>query len=168
MSQMRVPVTDAFAETDQLRSVEVELPPRQIEWLKRQADERSLSVDHVLRALITAQIRGTDPEFGSPASSGDGALPSADSTVERTDATTNGDEESGPTSIVESLRSASERLQALTDEEDDSTGPDLSDTLARLKTRREASDPDAAEKEDDAVVLDDRRPSMFDLVEDGE
>lgn len=161
---MRVPVTDAFDDSTPLQSLEVELTPRQIEWLEQQADERGLSVDHMLRALITKEIRGSDTEERLPAGSGDGAPVASVSgaTDEREQAPPRDD---GPTSIVESLRSAQERLQDLTDEDEKmSTGPDLSDTLARLKARREASDADAADG-DDAVMVDDAGRSMFDLVE---
>jgi len=168
MSQIRLPVTDAFDEPASLQSLEVELTPRQIEWLERQADERSLSVDHVLRTLITAQIRGSDAESPPPVPSGDGtpSASDADPAPEGSDAPTN-DEEDRSTSIVESLRSASERLQDLTDEDDeeeDSAASDRSDTPARLTARRDAADEDA--EDEDAVVLDDSGPSMFDLVED--
>jgi len=166
MSQMHVPVTDAFDDSTALQSLEVKLTPRQIEWLKQKADERSLSLDHVLRALITKQIRNSNAP--SP-SSGDRnpSAPASDDTPPRRHAAATPDEDDAPASIVESLRSASERLQDLTDGDDESSGSDLSNTLARLKTRREASDSDAPETEgDDAVVLDDSGPSMFDLVEE--
>jgi hypothetical protein len=164
MSQLSIPVTDAFDEPASRQSLEVELTPRQIEWLERQADERSLSVDHVLRALITAQIRGSDAEPPPPVRSDDGTPPAsdADPAPERTDAPPN-DEDDGSTSLVESLRSASERLQDLTEEDEESAASDRSDTLARLTARRDATDEDA-----DAVVLENRGPSMFDLVEEEE
>jgi len=156
---MRVPVTDAFDDSAPLQSLEVELTPRQIEWLEQQADERGLSVDHMLRALVTKQIRGATAETSPSAHSGDGAPPasSEDPSGKRTE-TEPPNAEEGPTSIVESLRSASERLQDLTDEDEKGSAPDLADTLDRLKARREAADADAADG-------DDAGRSMFDLVE---
>jgi hypothetical protein len=164
---MRIPVTDAFDESTPLQSLEVELTPRQIEWLEQQANERGLSVDHMLRALITKQIRGATAETSPSAHSGDGAPPasSEDSSGKREE-TAPPDAEEGPTSIVESLRSASERLQDLTDEDETGAAPDLADTLDRLKARRDGSDARATDENNDAVVVDDSGPSMFDLVEE--
>jgi hypothetical protein len=164
---MHVPVTDAFDESSTLKSLEVKLTPRQVEWLEQKADERDLSFDHVLRALLTKQIRESSTASISPTHSGDRS-PSApaDDPDKRRSATADAEDEDGPSSIVESLRSASERLQDLTDAEGEASASDLSDTLARLGARRDASDADATEDNNDAVVVDDRGPSMFDFVEE--
>lgn len=176
MSQMHVPVTDAFDDSDQLRSLEVELTPRQIEWLETKAEERGLSLDHMLRSVITAQIRGAESESGAPAHSGDGVphapdvdpAPEVDGdVVDDAEETTAEDDSS---SIVDSLRSASERLQDLTDDESDS---DLRDPLTRLQSYTDApsddesSDEETASTEDAAdIMVDDQSRSMFDMVED--
>jgi len=178
MSQMRVPVTDAFDETDQLQSLEVELTPRQIEWLEQRAEERGLSLDHMLRSVITAQIRGTDETAASAPTGGDGVPESAGSEASPSvrAPSSDADEEEDAPSIVESLRAASERLQDLTDKETAPTTEDTSDlrdTIDRLQDRIETStDEEAAPEEassgdspDDGVIQDSGR-SMFDMVEE--
>ena len=178
MSQMRVPVTDAFDETDQLQSLEVELTPRQIEWLEQRAEERGLSLDHMLRSVITARIRGTDETAASASTGGDGVPESSgsDASPSVRVPSSDADEEEDAPSIVESLRAASERLQDLTDKETTPTTEDTSDlrdTIDRLQDRIETStDEEAASEEassgdssDDGVVQDSGR-SMFDMVEE--
>jgi len=167
---MNVPVTDAFDDSDALQPREVKLTPRQIEWLEQKADERGLSFDHVVRALVTKQIRNADAPSTPPVDSEDRdpSSPAADATGTRSPATADARDEDSPSSIVESLRSASERLQDLTDTDDESTGSDLPDTLARLGARRETSEADATKEDNGTVVVDDRGPSMFDFVEEEE
>ncbi len=170
MSELSIPVTDAFDDTDQFESLRVELSPEQIEWLEETAAERGLSVGHMLRTIITAQMRGSDVPSSTSETSGDGAVrpPSVDApsgtdmaptadpdkgdTAQRTDSTASADrpDRSDPPSIVDSLRSASDRLQNLTDAEERSeentreadpstdadlpdTESDLPDTLSRLQ-----------------------------------
>lgn len=168
---MRIPVTDAFDDTGQLQSLEIELSPHQIEWLRQKADERGLSVDHMVRTILTAQMRDEDGDDAVRSSeSGDGVPHSHD------DAPTpsvSGDDEMGEeddeTSIVESLRSASERLQELTDDEEgDTADSDLPDTLSRLQGRIDTpSDSDDSEDDPGTVLLDDNPSrSMFDMVEE--
>lgn len=171
---MQVPVTDAFDNTDQLKSLQVELTPKQLEWLEEMADKRGLSVDHLLRSLITAQMREGNgiPSFSSE--SGDGAPHAASTGVsERPPAapeaggssTDENDDES--TSIVESLRSASERLQDLTEEKDPEQS-DLSDTLTRLKAHMDStsSSDDESPGDPETTVLDNQDRSMFDMMEE--
>jgi hypothetical protein len=181
MSEMQIPVTDAFDDPAPLSSLEVKLTPRQIEWLEETADERGLSVDHVLRSLITAHIQGGEPAPASPSRSGDGVprIPEVDPApdVNQNPATDDegpaAEEEAGTSSsIVDSLRSASERLQDLTDD-DESESSDLRDTLSRLQSRAAAASDAASSDEtvsgaDAEVVVDDRSRSMFDMVEDDE
>lgn len=170
MSQMRVPVTDAFDDPDQLQSLEVELTPRQIEWLEQRAEERGLSLDHMLRSVITAQIRDTTEASAPPATTGDGAPQSSGREGPSPNGAAKANEEDDPPSIVESLRSASERLQDLTDEEDPAEdASDLRDTLDRLQDRIDASSDEATSPEDDSseeVLPDDPGRSMFDMVEE--
>jgi len=184
MSQMQIPVTDAFDDADPLRSLEVELTPRQVDWLEQKADERGLSVDHVLRSIITAQIRGANSGPVPSSHSGDGVphSPSVNPAPKGDRDAAADEEEDSPSSIVDSLRSASERLQDLTD---DDSGPepssDLRDTLSRLQSYADAS-PEAASSDEETssdenapsteesaeVVVDDPGRSMFDMVEDDE
>jgi hypothetical protein len=173
---MRVPITDAFDKTDRLESLEVELTSKQIEWLRQKADERDLSLDHVLRSIITAQIRsqpdGLDASSSStPSEDREPSAPSPASTngtADRSDASGAADDDSP--SIVDSLRSASERLQDLT-ENDDAETPDPHDTLQRLQAR--LGENGETENESDAdtpgtVLLKNQNRSMFDLMEDEE
>ena len=176
MSEMQVPVTDAFDETDQLESLRVELTPEQIEWLEKTAAERGLSVDHLLRSIITAQMRGVDETPSVPEESGDGTSgsPSMDvSGTPPTDTTDAGDEESSrgsdPPSIVESLRSASERLQDLTEEEDEAKESGLHDTLSRLQAHMDSTpdtDEDDSSNTPSRTMLDNENRSMFDMMDE--
>jgi hypothetical protein len=172
---MRVPVTDAFDDTDQLESLEVKLTPKQIEWLKQTAAERDLSLDHVLRTILTAQMRD-DEAAAPPPESGDSIPRSPDEqpTPSRAEPkpTSDGDspsEDDSP-SIVESLRSASERLQDLTEDEDDAKEPELHDTLARLRAHDDNAPDAEADSKDHRpeTILTDDTPSrsMFDMMEE--
>lgn len=184
MSQVQIPVTDAFDDIDPLRSLEVELPPRQIDWLERKAGERGLSVDHVLRSIITAQIREANSEPAPSSRSGDGVpqSPSVSPTPEGGRDAAADDAEDSPSSIVDSLRSASKRLQDLTDD-DSETEPssDLRDTLSRLQSYADTSSEEASSngepspdegapstEETPDIVVDDHGRSMFDMIEDDE
>ena len=184
MSQMQIPATDAFDDTDPLRSLEVELPPRQIDWLERKADERGLSLDHVLRSVITAQIREANSEPAPSSRSGDGVpqSPSVTPAPEGGRDAAADDAEDSPSSIVDSLRSASERLQDLTnDDSEPEPSSDLRDTLSRLQSYADAStdeapsngepspDEGAPSAEETAdIVVEDHGRSMFDMIEDDE
>ena len=122
MSEMRVPITDAFDESDRLESVEVELTSKQLDWLREKADERGLSIDHVLRSVITAQIRAQgerlDESLDEPSprpASGDGqpSVPSShspnDAAAEDSSSSNSSSDkgaDDGSPSIVDSLRSA--------------------------------------------------------------
>lgn len=164
MSQMHMPITDAFDSTKKLESVEVELTSKQIEWLERKAEKRGVSLDHMLRSLVTAQIRGVDEGRARPPA-GDGAPPSS---ADRDDEATS-DDDTESTTIVESLRSASEQLQDLTEDEEDPDEPELSDTLSRIRSRLEGdsdSGESSSESTSETVLLDDETPSMFDMMED--
>jgi len=170
MSETRIPITDAFDATDHLKSLEVELTAEQLEWLRAKAAERDLSLDHMLRSVITAQMRAQGDSAVPP--SGDGMTsPSASSSspVQATsDADTDTTDDSSP-SIVDSLRSASERLQDLTEQDDDAETPDPHDTLERLQARLgENSDADEESDADNpgTVILQNQNRSMFDMMED--
>jgi Spy/CpxP family protein refolding chaperone len=162
---MRVPVTDAFDDTDQLESLKVELTTRQVDWIRQQADEQDLSFDHMLRSVITAQIREQcDPEGEDP------APPAADSPQPASGDETAGtaDVNGGSSSIVDSLRSASERLQDLTEQDDAAEAPDPHDTLERLQARLgDSSDTGEAEEEaQGSFVVENQDRSMFDMMDD--
>jgi hypothetical protein len=184
MSQMQIPAADALDDTDPLRSIEVELPPRQIDWLERKADERGLSVDHVLRSIITAQIREASSEPAPSSRSGDGVprSPGVNPASGKDRDAAADDTEDSPSSIVDSLRSASERLQDLTnDDSEPEPSSDLRDTLSRLQSYADASTEDAPSNEDTSsgegapsteetadTVVEDHGRSMFDMIEDDE
>jgi hypothetical protein len=184
MSQMQIPVTDAFDSADPLRSLEIELTPRQVDWLERRADERGLSVDHVLRSIIATQIQGANSGPVPSSRSGDGVphSPSVNPTPEGDRDAAADQEEGNPPSIVDSLRSASERLQDLTDDDSEpEPSSDLRDTLSRLQSYADTS-PEAASSDGDPspdehapsteetadIVVEDPGRSMFDMVEDDE
>lgn len=170
MPQIRATTPDSFDETDGLESLEVELTPKQIEWLRQIADERDLPFDHVLRSVITAQIRAQgDPEQQPPMpqTSGDGQPQSSSSAAslpeEKTEDEATDDESS---SIVDSLRSASERLQDLTEQDNTAETPDPHDTLERLQARfGNKPDEESEDASHDTVLIDDQSPSMFDMME---
>lgn len=183
---MRIPVTDAFDEKETLESLEVKLTPEQLNWLKEKANDRGLSLNHVIRATITAQIRAdadevldpsTSEEMSSPASSdvsGDGMPPSpADiSASDQSDRSADHEEEAedaSDSSIVDSLRTASERLQDLT-EETASEESDMPDTLSRLRARFEdtsdSEDTASEEESNNHVMVDTQTQSMFDMMDE--
>jgi hypothetical protein len=179
---MRGPVTDAFDESDHLEPREVELTTKQVEWLQQKADERDLSFDHMLRSVVAAQIRAQSGNEERPSAEGDGS-PSDTAQVASEGVTVSRDAESDPrtgpaaddeaesadpSSIVDSLRSASERLQDLTEEDEAAEAPDPRDILQRLQARLEG-EADADEGEDSsggAVLVDDQSRSMFDMMEE--
>lgn len=171
---MRVPITDAFDKTDRLESLEVELTSKQIEWLRQKADERDVSLDHVLRSVVTAQIRAQNDgveEESAPSMSGDGqpASPPNESKDEEGASTSTDAADDDTPSIVDSLRSASERLQDLTEKDDEAETPDPHDTLERLRAR--LGDGGDTDEESEAgspgtVVLQNQNRSMFDMVEE--
>lgn len=179
---MRVPVTDAFDDSDQLESLQVKLTPDQIEWLRQTADERDLSLDHVLRTILTAQMRNEEDAPAPPPGSGDSIphspdeqpTPSKADANQATDDTSPGEDKSsrdnGSPSIVESLRSASERLQDLTEEEEeDANETDLHDTLDRLRAHVDSTNDenDSADHTPETVLMDDTPSrSMFDMMEE--
>ena len=167
-SDMQIPVTEAFNDSARFESLPVELRPEQIEWLEEQAADRGLSIGHLLRTIVADRMQGADDpsqalgDSGSresvPEESGDGTVrppsvnvPEADpppaADVENTGTTGAGQEDKADRadspSLAERLRSASKRLQDLTDgeqpkkdeagEADDATEHGLRDTLARLQ-----------------------------------
>jgi hypothetical protein len=171
MSETRIPITDAFDATDRLESLEVELTTEQIEWLRAKAEERGLSLDHMLRTVVTAQMRAQGDEPATSAPSGDGLAESTPPTASPTGAESDTDEaDDDKPSIVDSLRSASERLQDLTEKDDDAETPDPHDTLKRLQARLgESGESDAETNEEESpgtVILQNRNRSMFDMMED--
>jgi hypothetical protein len=182
MSEMRVPITDAFDESDRLESVEVELTSKQIEWLRDKAAERDLSLDHVLRSVITAQIRAQDdgleaessrqtlPGDGQPSTPPDAPSDAAPDRASTDETGADGADDGSP-SIVDSLRSASERLQDLTEQDDEAEAPDPHDTLKRLQARLGEGDSTEDEPDEESpgtVILQDQNRSMFDMMEEDE
>jgi hypothetical protein len=168
MSDMRVPITDAFDETEHLESIEVELTRKQVEWLREKADERNLSLDHVLRSVVTAQIRAQngDGSASPPPTPQNGQ---SSSTTSPDDGQADAPAADDSPSIVDSLRSASERLQDLTEQDDAAETPDPHDTLARLQARLgedEDTDETADQDPPGTVLLDNQNRSMFDMMEE--
>lgn len=171
--------TDSFDDTDHLELLEVELTSKQIEWLQRRADEQNLSLDHVLRSVITAQIRAQGDALeneprpprgdGSPSAAAKGSSRGVNPSAGAATETGEDAESAGPSSIVDSLRSASERLQDLTEQGDTADSPPSHDTLRHLQSRL-GDAPDADDEAEDAshdtVLVDDQRRSMFDMVEE--
>ncbi len=168
---MDVPTTDAFDETDGLKSLEVELPARQIEWLHRAAETRNRSVDHILRAIITMHLRSQNTGRAAHPEE-DPSLPSDGSSSSSNDGARAPNDASSP-SIVDSLRSATEQLQDLT-KQDDTEEPgetddpsDLRATLARLDPHLKKADR-AEDSPHETLLLDRHRRSMFDLMQEEE
>lgn len=194
MTEMNVPTTDAFDEAGQFESLLVELTPRQIEWLEETAAERGLSIDRMLRSIIAAQMRSIDEMLSASAEADDGASRpspvnvSTDDTASSDDAEDTGaPDHSDSPSIVESLRSASERLQNLTEKErpeeeqneaEDTKDSGLQDTLERLQAHMDLpSEDDRPDDQSDAeeentktpsrtMLQQNQSPSMFDMVDD--
>lgn len=156
---------------DELKTVKVKVTPRQLAWLQRTADEQNLSVDHVLRSIITNQIRSETGRV-RPGSGDEHPQPSEHRSTGVTGRPPEGAEadNSPSSSIVDSLRSASEHLEDLTEDDIEADPSDLSDTLARLQARLEADgDSDASPGEQEGStsgLLDRQNRSMFDLVEE--
>ncbi len=178
---MHIPVTDAFDDTDPMESLEVKLTPDQIQWLRTTAEERDLSVDHVLRTILNTQMREETETPLPPSGSGDSIphSPNGQPTPSEATSSNEGADDESPRdnespredespSIVESLRSASERLQDLTEEDDDAKGSDLSDTLARLQARTDSDAEEDTQTTGSETVLTNDSPnrSMFDMMED--
>lgn len=145
MSDIEIPITEAFNDTDQFESLLVEFAPEQIEWLEETAAARGLSLGHMLRTIITAHMRGVDDSPQAPGGSvsgdsvpeesGDGTVrsPSVNvsetntpptANVEETSTADSGNEHEADRagtdspSLLERLRFASNRLQDLTDAEE--------------------------------------------------
>lgn len=157
------------SDPDRLKSLDVELTPRQVAWLNREAEKQSLSVDRLVRSIITAQIRSGK---GGPVSpSGEGVPQSSRHTSTSAEAPTeDASEDENTSSIVESLRSTTKQLEDLTEDEVEADPSDLSDTLARIQARvddEDGSDERATRKKQvESVLLDRQKRSMFDLVEE--
>ena len=130
MFSMSIPVTDAFDESTPLEPISIYLPSEQIAWLRSQAEATEQSLDELLRAMIKTYRR----DRPSPSASS-----SSEDSEERTPS-----EGSGPTSIVESLRSTSERLERLTERE---TTQDLPDPMERLRQRLQQTNEEASSEE---------------------
>lgn len=120
MSTTRVPVTDAFDDTDPMESLNVDLTAKQIAWLKETAADRGLSFDHMLRTLINAHIRKTEHEAEAPAHSGDGT-PLDDAPDAPTASDNDADDAS---SLADRLRTTSERVEAPADSSNPDPAPE--------------------------------------------
>ena len=152
MSSARASEAD---EPDGRSALQVELSPEQIEWLEQQARGRTSSVSAVIRTILSSRMRGTEqgrvtgtriPERRAPVdvdpggdapteqSQGEGPRngPVQDDKPEGKEPNGRGAEDSASdqSNLVDRLRSASERLGALTEAESseaESSEPDASD-----------------------------------------
>lgn len=149
---------------DSLTALKVKLPEKQVAWLRQRAEQRGLSVDHVVRALITDAIRGPDRrrrehglEMGS--SNKRSGRPTDDPPPPPEPSTEDPD-------IMESLRSASKRLQDLT-ETNGIENTDSGAALSHLKKRLAALGPDNSADAPEETA-EDAPTSMFDLMKNDE
>lgn len=166
---MQIPVTDAFDETDSLDTLEVKLTPKQIDWLRQKADDRNLSLDHVLRSIVTTQIREDAMERSGDSRSGDGATHATGTPSSDTETSEPDDKNRTSSSIVESLRSARERLDALTAPDEAADAPVASSPPSYLHSELQPPSPSENPSELDETEDPKRNgepPSMFDLVDE--
>jgi hypothetical protein len=99
---MQIPVSEAFQ--NKRHEVTLRLDAAQIQWLKDRASDRGISEDQIVRYLLNRQMREDDglPDDISLAGDDAEAEPEADDRSDRS------------TSILEDLRDASSKLDALT------------------------------------------------------
>jgi hypothetical protein len=148
MSSARASEAD---EPDGRSALQVELSPEQIEWLEQQARGRTSSVSAVIRTILSSRMHGAgqapaterretiDAEPGGEAS--EGKAPGregprkehsrdGDSKSKEVNSRESASSASDRSNLVDRLRSASERLGALTEAESteaESSEPDASD-----------------------------------------
>lgn len=112
MPSSSVPITDAFDAADPMESLDVALTPQQIAWLKDTAAERDLSLDHMLRTLINAQMRAEkSPSAAPPAASGDGRRLDGVPDLANGTAGSDGDDEA-TSGLSERVQAAGERVSS--------------------------------------------------------
>lgn len=100
--------SDVLGELDRLETLHVSLAPRQIQWLKREAEDRDLSVNPLRRSMIAAEIRRGE-EVSVSSSSGDPSrelMEASHGTRDTTDRESTSADRGSP-NVVESLRPAS-------------------------------------------------------------
>jgi hypothetical protein len=140
------PSPTASSEGSPLRPLHVQLPDPIVAWLEEQARARGISVAALLAEVLTDRIQAAD-ETG-PSSEGEGSSSSSGS-------------------IVDSLRSASERLQKMT-RSSSGRRPDVSPGTDRSSPpdpeSADSDDPPSSQKDGDKESTD--SPSMFDLLDD--
>jgi hypothetical protein len=136
----------ASSEGNSFRSLQVRLPAPIVAWIEEQARARGISVSALLAEVLTDRIQTAD-ETG-PSSEGEGSSSSSGS-------------------IVDSLRSASERLQKMT-RSSSGRRPDVSPGTDRSSPpdpeSADSDDPPSSQKDGDKESTD--SPSMFDLLDD--
>lgn len=120
-----VPVTDAFDNSTSMDLLEVELTSAQVEWLEQTAEERGVSVGHVLRTIVTAQMR-TDEEQSRSMASGDGMPvsfsgeePESASADETSSNEASANTSSDPDHLLNRLRSTNQQLKKISEKEED-------------------------------------------------
>lgn len=143
---MSSPSLTASSEGSPLRPLHVQLPDPIVAWLEEQARARDVSVAALLSDILADRMRATD-ETGSP--------PNRETST------------SSSGSIVDRLRSASERLQKMT-----RASPSLRPDASRAADRKNDSGPEPSASHPVVSTRDDTdggpsdRPSMFDLLDD--
>jgi len=136
----------ASPEGSSLRPLQVQLPDPIVAWLEEQARARGISVAALLTEVLTDRIQAADETGRS--SEGEGSSSSSGN-------------------IVDSLRSASERLQKMT-----RNSPGRRPDISRGADRSSPSDPEPAgsdgppssQKNGNSEPA--NSPSMFDLLDD--
>jgi hypothetical protein len=163
---MQVPLSDEFDDGD-LESVAVKFRADQLEWLREKAEAADLSLDRVVRSVIDARMRAAgDGQAAGNTATDDTPLEEvkADAAAEDRAGDQDDDQDNGE-SVVESLRSASKRLDELMASRSEDTGG--GNPLARLRDRLGEEDDggEAGEdaSDDDADVIDVPLPEEFDV-----
>lgn len=165
-----VPVTDAFDDSETMEPLDIEMTPAQIEWLEQTAAERGVSVGHVLRTIVTAQMRAAEDDASASAThAGDGRPPSF-SDEEGTDASARPSDDED--NLLDRLRAVNEQLpDRATDQSDDGREEDETAEAASLfpviDDSSNASDATSTQRRSDPTPHEDGERSMFDMVEDG-
>jgi hypothetical protein len=138
---MSIPVTDAFRDNDSFTSLTVRLRPAQLEWLRQRADSNDCSIDRMARSIINDYMNqeGADSASAPGTASGEGAAETQGSGSEGASASQDEEAPKERQSVVESLRSTSERLERLTKKSEEKKVPN---PLERLKKRVGAQNED--------------------------
>ena len=137
---MSIPTTDAFEDTS-LESLTVQLKPEQVQWLRERARRANMSLNDALQGVLDQIMEADASSSDVPSGSANG---SASTETATTDGSTDDAKDDGRTqSVVESLRSTSERLEQLTRQDEDAT-PSVDALRERLKKAANQGDGSAS------------------------